>query len=188
MGQSYCKNLIKNWNDIDPAIVHLADSKMEKINAYILLGGNEGNVPAQLHKAAAMLEQYAGNIKRRSSLYQTAAWGNTDQPDFLNQVLIIETTLEPEALLAECLRIEKNLGRIRTIRNAPRTIDIDILFYGDRVYASQQLEIPHKEIPYRRFVLVPLDELSPGMQHPVLHGTIHTLLLKCTDQLDVKKI
>ncbi|MEO7536374.1 MAG: 2-amino-4-hydroxy-6-hydroxymethyldihydropteridine diphosphokinase, partial [Ferruginibacter sp.] len=122
-----------------------------------------------------------------SGIYRTAAWGNTDQPDFLNQVIIADTKLNASETLQQILSIEKLMGRIRTTRNAPRTIDIDILFFNKEIISEKNLTVPHPEIPNRRFVLVPLNELSPDLRHPVLNKSIHVLLAECADPLNVKK-
>ncbi len=146
-----------------------------------------GNSQKQLSKAILNIEKKIGPIKRRSGIYQTAAWGKTDQPDFLNQVIIVETILDPAATMQTILAIEKKMGRIRTQKNAPRIIDIDILFFDKMVIYEKDLIIPHPAIQVRKFVLVPLNELSPNFIHPVLKKTNHQLLLKCPDKLDVKK-
>jgi 2-amino-4-hydroxy-6-hydroxymethyldihydropteridine diphosphokinase len=155
---------------------------------YLLTGGNEGDKILHMQRARANIELICGRILQISSLYQTAPWGETDQADFLNQVLLIETAMSPESLLKAILSIEENLGRKRSVKNAPRTIDIDILFYDRLILEVPGLCIPHPRISERRFVLEPLDEIAPGFQHPVLGKTIHQLLLECTDELAVKKI
>ena len=156
-------------------------------SAYLLLGSNMGNSQEKLLTAIKNIEDNIGTVKRRSGLYRTAAWGNTNQPDFLNQVIITETKLTALEILPEILAIEKKMGRIRTIKNAPRIIDIDILFFNNEIISAKHLTIPHPEIPNRRFVLVPLNELSPNLKHPVLNKSIHRLLDECSDPLDVKK-
>jgi 2-amino-4-hydroxy-6-hydroxymethyldihydropteridine diphosphokinase len=156
--------------------------------AYLLTGGNEGDRYLNMQQARTNIEHICGQLLQVSSLYETAPWGKTDQADFLNQVLVIETKWNPEELLKVLLQIEEKGGRIRTIRNAPRTIDIDILFYDHLVIDEPGLRIPHPRIADRRFVLEPLNEISPEYEHPVLHKTIHQLLLECTDELAVKKI
>jgi len=155
---------------------------------YLLLGGNEGDPAKNLQKAKKKLEKAVGKISRESSIYRTAAWGMQDQPDFLNQVIILQTTLSPGETLVACLAIESAMGRVRTVKNAPRIIDIDILFFEKLILKDFALTVPHPEIPNRRFVLVPLNELSPNMKHPVLQKTIHQLLTISPDKLDVKKI
>jgi len=156
--------------------------------AYLLTGGNEGERHLNMQQARSKIELICGHILLVSSLYETAAWGITDQPDFLNQVLLVNTILSPDDLLKAIFSIEEMGGRIRTARNAPRTIDVDILFYNDLVTDKPGLTIPHPRIKDRRFVLEPLDEISSGLIHPVFGKTIHQLLLECTDELPVKKI
>jgi 2-amino-4-hydroxy-6-hydroxymethyldihydropteridine diphosphokinase len=156
-------------------------------STYLLLGSNMGNSQEQLQRAVQFISKEIGQVTRESSLYKTAAWGNTNQPDFLNQVIIVNTGLDALKTLEQILAIEIKMGRIRTIKNAPRIIDIDILFFNNEIITEQQLKVPHPEIPNRRFVLTPLDELSPGMVHPFLNKTIHQLLEECSDPLDVKK-
>ncbi len=158
---------------------------MNKI--YLLLGSNMGNSKAQLSKAIGYIEKQIGGIIRQSSLYSTAAWGNTKQPDFLNQVIIIETTLSAQQTMQTILTIEKKMGRIRTVKNAPRIIDIDILFFNKEIIEEDQLSVPHPQIQNRRFVLVPLNQLSPNLKHPAIEKTVHQLLLHCSDMLNVKK-
>ncbi|UEG49954.1 2-amino-4-hydroxy-6-hydroxymethyldihydropteridine diphosphokinase [Ferruginibacter lapsinanis] len=154
---------------------------------YLLLGSNMGNSKEQLLSAQKNIKKQIGKITRLSSLYQTAAWGNTNQPDFLNQVIIVETRLSARETIKTILSIEKEMGRIRTVKNAPRVIDIDILFYNKEIINDNDLKIPHPEIQNRNFVLSPLNELSPNMKHPVLNKTIHYLLTICKDKLNVKK-
>jgi 2-amino-4-hydroxy-6-hydroxymethyldihydropteridine diphosphokinase len=155
---------------------------------YLLTGGNEGDRYLNLQQARANIELICGQLLLISSLYETAAWGKTDQPDFLNQVLLVNTVLSPRSLLDAIFSIEEKGGRKRTVKNAPRTIDIDILFYNRLVLEESGLTIPHPRIAERRFVLEPLNEISPEFVHPVFGKTIHELLLECNDELAVKKI
>lgn len=154
---------------------------------YLLLGSNMGNSKIQLGKAMALTGKQVGRIVRRSSLYATAAWGNPDQPDFLNQVILVETKLTAVQTMQAILDIEKKMGRIRTVKNAPRIIDIDILFFNKQIISDATLQVPHPQIQNRRFVLTPLNELSPNFIHPVLKKSVHHLFIHCPDKLDVKK-
>lgn len=154
---------------------------------YLLLGSNMGNSRQLLLQAIKLIKKKIGRVTRQSKLYATAAWGNTNQPDFLNQVIVVETTLGAAEIIKNILSIETEMGRIRTVKNAPRIIDIDILFFNKEMIREKDLTVPHPEIQNRRFVLVPLNELSPGLKHPVLKKTIHQLLEACPDTLDVKK-
>ncbi len=120
-------------------------------------------------------------------MYATAAWGNTHQPDFLNQVIVVETALTAQTCMKIILQIEKDMGRKRTVKNAPRIIDIDILFFDKQIIKEKNLIVPHPEIQNRRFVLIPLNELVPNFIHPVLQQNIHQLLTNCSDKLNVKK-
>ena len=155
--------------------------------AYLLLGSNMGNSRRQLQTAIFSIDKKIGKIIRQSALYSTAAWGNINQPDFLNQVIIVVSEHTAIELLHHILAIEKMMGRVRTIKNAPRIIDIDILFFNKQIFSEKQLTVPHPEIQNRRFVLTPLNELSPNFKHPVLMKSIHQLLLVCPDNLNVKK-
>ena len=154
---------------------------------YLLLGSNMGNSRQKLLQAQRHIEKQIGTITRCSALYTTAAWGKTDQPDFLNQVVVVETNLTASATMNTILSIEKKMGRIRAKKNDPRIIDIDILFFNKEIIKEETLIVPHPQIQNRRFVLIPLNELSANFIHPVLKKTIHHLLRVCTDKLAVKK-
>lgn len=153
--------------------------------AYLLIGGNLGDRLAYLEAACEKIQQKGINILRKSSVYETAAWGITDQPSFLNQVLEIETTETPIQLLEDLLSIEKSLGRIRAEKNGARTIDIDILYFGNEIISLPGLNIPHERIPIRKFVLIPLSELNPGYLDPKTKKTIAEMLKDCEDVLTV---
>lgn len=155
---------------------------------YLLLGSNIGNSKQQVRNAIKLIKKNIGNVSRQSKLYVTAAWGNTNQPDFLNQVIVVDTKLPAIQAMQTILAIEKEMGRVRTVKNAPRNIDIDILFFNKEIIEEKILSVPHPQIPNRRFVLVPLNELSPNFKHPVFQQTIHHLLENCSDALNVKKI
>jgi 2-amino-4-hydroxy-6-hydroxymethyldihydropteridine diphosphokinase len=134
--------------------------------AYLSLGSNLGDREANLLKALERLESAGARVLRRSSIYETEPQEMREQPWFLNQVVEIGTTLSPLELLARIRDIEHGLGRQRVVEKGPRTIDIDILFYGDLILATIELQIPHPRLAERRFVLEPLAELAPELRDP----------------------
>jgi 2-amino-4-hydroxy-6-hydroxymethyldihydropteridine diphosphokinase len=156
--------------------------------AYLLIGGNEGDRSAYLQETTRRIQYPGSRLLQNSSVYETAAWGKTDQKAFLNQALVLETPLDAPSLMKRLLATEEELGRVRTERYGSRTIDIDILFFNEDVIRMDWLTIPHPEVVRRRFALTPMDEIAPGYIHPVLHKTIHILLAECPDQLEVKKL
>ena len=155
---------------------------------FLLLGSNMGDRKWYLDQAKKMLNDDDIRISRASSLYLSPPWDETPQPYYLNQVLEVETDLHPELLLAACLKTETQLGRIREKRYGQRTIDIDILYYHQLIFSTEILTLPHPRIQERRFVLVPMSELAPGLIHPVLGQTQKELLSQCTDVLPVRKL
>ena len=157
--------------------------------AYIILGGNTGNRSENLQQAMELIEKRAGSISGRSGIYVTAAWGNTEQPDFYNEAICIDTELKAPELLETLLNIEKEMGRTRGEKKwAERTIDLDILFYNDDVILEPRLTIPHPYIQERRFVLVPLAQIAGTFVHPVLRKTIDQLLEECADSSAVRPL
>ena len=156
--------------------------------SYLLIGGNEGNRLAQLATARDRIAAAGGRILLSSSLYETAAWGKTDQADFLNQALQVSTIQAAPAWLLTLLDIEEKMGRRRLEKYGPRVIDIDILFFNNSIIRDERLNIPHPEIQYRRFALAPLEEIAPFYIHPILNRTVRELLADCSDPLTVKKV
>jgi 2-amino-4-hydroxy-6-hydroxymethyldihydropteridine diphosphokinase len=159
---------------------------MERV--FLLLGSNQGNKAEYLHEARKRLAASAGEQVALSSIYRTAAWGKTDQPDFYNQVIELTTRLSPHALLEEILSIEISMGRKRLERWGERIIDIDILLFGSRIINEHGLTLPHPQLPMRRFALAPLAELAGDVIHPVANITINSLLTACSDALEVEKL
>ncbi|MDX5483051.1 MAG: 2-amino-4-hydroxy-6-hydroxymethyldihydropteridine diphosphokinase [Hymenobacteraceae bacterium] len=154
---------------------------------FLLLGGNLGDRTLYLQQARDSIAGQVGRIMQSSRLYETAAWGKTDQPNFLNQVLAVETALAPEEVLQRINAIEQELGRVRLEHWGARVIDIDILFYDELVQQTQRLTIPHPQLHLRRFTLLPLVEIAPELVHPLLQKTATQLLKECPDPLEVKE-
>jgi 2-amino-4-hydroxy-6-hydroxymethyldihydropteridine diphosphokinase len=155
--------------------------------AYLLTGGNIGDREASLQQARDLLAKHCGEITAASGLYETAAWGNTEQAAFLNQALELTTALNAKQLIRRILKIEKMMGRERKEKYGPRNIDIDILLFNDEVHNLSFLKIPHPEMQNRRFALLPLAEIAADLTHPVLKKTIKKLLADSPDALAVKK-
>ncbi|AEV97326.1 2-amino-4-hydroxy-6-hydroxymethyldihydropteridine pyrophosphokinase [Niastella koreensis GR20-10] len=155
---------------------------------FLLIGGNMGDRLQNLHQAIALLAATCGPVTQQSAVYETAAWGKTDQAAFLNQALLLHTLLTPQELITTILSVEEQLGRRRMEKNGPRVIDIDIIFYNDLVMHEPHLTIPHPQLQNRRFVLIPLIEIAPDLVHPVLHKTLIELLSECRDDLAVNKL
>jgi len=145
------------------------------VTVYLSLGSNVGERDANLRRAIARMPPSV-RILRVSPVYETEPLEFTDQPWFLNLAVEAETDLSPSRLLARLAAIERALGRVRAIPNGPRTIDIDILLYGDRLVRTAKLEIPHPRMAARRFVLAPLADLAPGLRHPVTRQTVREML------------
>lgn len=152
---------------------------------FLLLGANLGDPVAQLAKALEEIESRVGKLEACSSLYESAAWGVTDQPAFLNQIAVVSTPLSPLDVLDNIQAIEHNLGRIRLSKWGARVIDIDMLYFNDECIQHERLIVPHPHLPDRRFVLIPLLEIAPQFIHPKLGITTKDLLAHCRDNLDV---
>jgi len=151
-------------------------------DVYLILGSNLGDRMKNLQKANELISKDIGKIINKSSVYETEPWGFNHSINFLNQVLKIFTSLKPEEVLGVILKIEKLFGRKRNNNiYAARVIDIDILFYNDKVIKSDKLIIPHPKIQERMFVLVPMAELQPDLIHPELQAPISQLKNECTD-------
>ena len=148
--------------------------------AYIALGSNLGDKRQNIKMAIRFIKQIGGtSVTGVSGFYRTPAEGRIQQPNFINAVIKIKTSLSALTLLRKLLRIEKTLGRVRVSgKLLPRTIDLDILLYGQKTYRLPHLTIPHPRMHRRRFVLEPLCELAPDLMHPVLHCPMKTLLTK----------
>jgi 2-amino-4-hydroxy-6-hydroxymethyldihydropteridine diphosphokinase len=155
---------------------------------FLLLGTNQGERVLNLEEAKTKISRELGPIITASSIYKTAAWGLVNQPDFYNQVIVVNTVCDPVKTLSILQGIEKQLGRVRVEKWGPRIIDIDILFFNDAILDSPTLKIPHPEIQNRMFTLKPLVEVAENLIHPVFNKSLRQLLEDCIDQLAVEKI
>ncbi len=166
--------------------MHQNDTRYPENIAFLLLGGNQGNVLEKFKTVLQLLSADAMQIADVSPVYQTQSWGFHASGDFFNQVVKIYTQLLPDALLKWVLHAEEKLGRKREANKySSRTIDIDILFYGNLVIRSENLVIPHPRLHLRKFTLVPLNDIAPSWQHPVLKKSVSELLSLCKDNLKV---
>jgi 2-amino-4-hydroxy-6-hydroxymethyldihydropteridine diphosphokinase len=153
---------------------------------YLSLGSNLGDRAANLERAISALPETGVRVLRRSSLYETEPVDFLEQPWFLNCVVEAETSLMPRQLLDALQGIERSLGSTKLVARGPRIIDLDILFYGADVTRTEEMEIPHPRMEKRRFVLVPLAEIAPGLRHPVLGVTIAELIAATQDSSTVR--
>ncbi|WP_461790153.1 2-amino-4-hydroxy-6-hydroxymethyldihydropteridine diphosphokinase [Pedobacter sp.] len=162
---------------------------LEQKEAYLLLGTNLGDRSGNLRKAVELIDYEVGKVFICSSVYETAAWGKTDQPGFLNQALGVKSALTPLTMLEALLHIEQKMGRVRLEKWGERLIDIDLIFYGkDTILNEQHLKLPHPEMHKRRFVLEPLNEIAGDYIHPVFKEKVSSILSNLNDELAVQKI
>lgn len=158
------------------------------IDVFLLLGSNLGNRQLFLLDAIRRIEKKIAPVIKASSVYETQSWGKTDLPDYLNQVIILQTEMSALQVLGNVLAIEIKLGRMREEKWGSRTIDIDILFYGDAIISAPGLVVPHPQLHKRSFTLAPLAEIAPQFVHPLLNKNILTLKKEVKDNLIVKKL
>jgi 2-amino-4-hydroxy-6-hydroxymethyldihydropteridine diphosphokinase len=159
----------------------------KKHTAYLSIGSNLGERQEHLANAIKQIEANCGNIIKASAIYETAAWGNNEQPNFLNQCLVVKTDLSAKKLIKQLLHIERLMGRERKEKMGPRLIDLDIILMDEEVVFSEFLTLPHPHLQDRKFVLLPLAEIAPKAFHPIFNKTVEQLLIECSDVLDVKK-
>jgi 2-amino-4-hydroxy-6-hydroxymethyldihydropteridine diphosphokinase len=156
--------------------------------AYLLLGSNLGDRKTFLSDAVERIEKSCGKVIASSSLYNTQAWGTTDQRDFLNQAVCIETELSANDLLDRILNIEERIGRVRDKKWEARIIDIDILFFNSDIINTSKLTIPHPFLQERKFALSPLSDIAGDFIHPVIKKSVKKMLSECDEKLLVSKL
>lgn len=154
----------------------------------LLLGSNIGNRAAFIETAKALIASKLGEIALESRVYETAAWGETNQQAFYNQAILLNCHTEPLEVLRIVKAIENQIGRLKRSHWAEREIDIDILLYGDIKINSKELTIPHQQIQFRLFALIPLLEIYPKAVDPVSNNTYEAILASCPDKLSVKAL
>ena len=151
---------------------------MKRHHAYIGFGSNLGSRLENCRNATEALAKLPGcSLLKTSSFYETAAVGLEEQPSFINGAVLLETAEDAHWLLAQMLAIEDSFGRIRTLKWGPRSIDLDLLFFGDQIIDTPELSVPHPLLHERRFVLEPLNEIAPNYRHPSLGKSVADLLL-----------
>ena len=161
---------------------------MASENVFILLGSNLGDREMLVNQACKMIGERYGEIVDKSSLYESEPWGFQSEQWFLNQVVVMETALKPDELMSTLLSIEKELGRDRSVKYdgyVSRPIDLDILYFGDKIIETQMVTAPHPRLHQRRFTLLPLCEIAPDFVHPLLKMTNTQLLESCQDSGNV---
>jgi 2-amino-4-hydroxy-6-hydroxymethyldihydropteridine diphosphokinase len=156
-------------------------------DVFLLLGSNLGDREAYLQSAVHHIETDIAPVVKKSAVYETQSWGKTDEPDYLNQVIELQTDLQPVVILQKILAIEKLMGRKREVKWGSRIIDIDILFYGQAIINEPGLQIPHPELHTRMFTLIPISEIAPDFIHPVIRKSIFQLKSELKSDLIVKK-
>lgn len=159
---------------------------MNPTTIILLLGSNLGDRLANLRQAIGLIENQLGVVLVKSKIYETRAWGKKDQPDFLNQAIQLRLLTTANELLLKIQSIETRMGRTRSQPWEARTMDIDIIYFGNEIINTPNLIVPHARMAERKFVLAPLAEISPGFIHPQLLKSNAVLLEECKDNLEVK--
>lgn len=163
----------------------MTDSTNTCTEVFIGLGANTGDPLAQLELARKRIASDIGLILQASSLYLSEPWGDPDQPWFHNQVVQVSSALDPSTIMQALLAIERDLGRVRDKPNAPRTIDLDLLFHGQKTCKSGDLVLPHPRLELRNFVLIPMMEIAAGFVHPRTGLTMEEHYIQSPDTLEV---
>lgn len=155
---------------------------------YLSIGGNLGDREQYITAARDAIASRIGTIKKSSSIYESEPWGFESDQNFLNQVLVVETSLSPAAIMLEISYIESKLGRERMGKGySSRTMDIDVLFYDHLILYTPELIVPHKQLHKRRFIIEPLKEIAPDFIHPLFSITVSEIALTCSDTSKVWK-
>ena len=162
------------------------NKKLEIENIFLGLGSNQGDRELNLRNSIKLLNSRVGKVLNTSGIYESEPWGVKNQNYFLNQVIEIETLIDPNDLLNICKNIEYDMGRKPEIRWGKRVIDIDILYYQSKVINQENLKIPHKLMHERKFIMIPLNDLNENHLHPILKITNKEILNKCIDSCNVK--
>ncbi len=158
---------------------------MTKHQVYLHLGSNIGDRLAMLQKAEEMIAEQIGTIKRKSQYYETAAWGKTDQPNFINSALLVETKLSAQETLSAIHKIESTCGRERLEKWTARVLDIDIVFFGNEIIETKRLVVPHPHMQERNFVLIPMMDIAEDFLHPISGLRMDELYDQSEDELEV---
>lgn len=168
---------------------YLFSPRMKERLIYLCIGGNLGEREANLEETRMFLNFNFGDVVAASSIYETEAWGMPNAPAFLNQIVLIKTTLTDAELLQEIAELEEFYGREREAgQYLNREMDVDVVFIGDEIIETEKLVVPHPRMHLRRFVLVPMSELAPDFVHPISKKSMEELLKECQDQSKVTKI
>lgn len=168
-----------------------SERSKESKTAYLLFGSNMGDKSLLFTQACQSINNRCGRIVKVSAAYESEPWGFKAEEWFLNRVIVLETEMEPEALLSALLQIEKELGRVRhpeAVGYTSRTVDLDILYYDNRIILTENLTIPHPRLHQRRFALLPMCEVASQFVHPEFNVTQTELLSRCDDFSEVRKI
>lgn len=161
------------------------------IRCYLLFGSNQGDQASLLERACIRIQNSCGMLVERSSAYLSEPWGFDAEEWFMNELLVVETELEPDELMDKLMEIETELGRVRhpeTKGYCSRTVDLDILYYGDQVIRTEKVTAPHPRLHLRKFALMPLCEIIPDFLHPVFNLSQKELLDRCPDTSTLQQL
>ena len=177
------RTLLCKFSHSSNSLDHYFSAVAKHVECYISLGSNLGNRRSFLRRANQLISHRVAKLTAKSFIYESAPWGvyEGETYPYLNGVVLLKTSLPAAELLDILQGVENDLGRTRSIPNAPRNIDLDLLFYGQEVILTKRLQIPHPHLDKRRFVLQPLSDVNPFFIHPTLSQNVRQLLEACTD-------